>query len=63
VALTVAALAPAVAGCGGGGSSAACGPIRREPLDKAFLVHVLGSDTDVHYTTDPPTSGPHQPTP
>jgi hypothetical protein len=64
VVLAVAALVLAGTGCGGGGSSdAACGSIRREPLDKAFLVHVLGSATDVQYTTDPPTSGPHQPTP
>ena len=39
-------LAPAaVAGCGGGsGADGACGPITREALDPAFLVHVLGDD-------------------
>jgi hypothetical protein len=52
----------AAAGCGGSGSSGACGPIRREALDKQFLVHVFG-DAKVRYTSNPPTSGPHQPTP
>lgn len=47
------------AGCGDDGD-ASCGPILREALDPAYVVHVLGSDTDVHYTSDPPTSGPHQ---
>lgn len=51
--------------CGGGEGAAdgACGPILRESLDSAYLVHVLGTDTDVEYTSDPPTSGPHQPGP
>lgn len=62
------ALAPALlalgsAACGGGSDTASCGPIRREALDSAYLVHVLGTDTDVSYTSDPPTSGPHQPSP
>ncbi|MGH9275923.1 MAG: DUF3105 domain-containing protein [Acidimicrobiales bacterium] len=49
------------AACGGGdGSGDACGPITREALDSAYLVHVLGTATDVQYTSDPPTSGPHQ---
>jgi hypothetical protein len=49
------------AGCGGGGDdSAACGPITREALDSSYLVHVVGAETDVEYTSDPPTSGPHQ---
>src|SRR5690606_27589962 len=26
-------------------------------------VHVLGTETDVEYSSDPPTSGPHQPSP
>lgn len=57
-------LTVSVAACGGdGGSGAACGPIQREALDSAYLVHVLGDDTDVEYTSDPPTSGPHQPGP
>lgn len=59
----VAALAPTLLACGSGsGSDGACGPIRREALDPQFLVHVLG-DAPVEYTSDPPTSGPHQPTP
>jgi hypothetical protein len=57
----VAALVPALAACGTS-SHGACGPITREALDPQFLVHVLG-DADVQYTSDPPTSGPHQPTP
>jgi hypothetical protein len=58
----VAALATA---CGGddGSSAGPCGPILRESLDSAYLVHVLGADTEVEYTSDPPTSGPHQPGP
>jgi hypothetical protein len=51
-----------LAGCGGGSRAAGCGPIRHEALDPQFLVHVLGS-AQVEYTSDPPTSGPHQPTP
>jgi hypothetical protein len=48
-------------GCGDGGDdSSACGPITREALDSAYLVHVVGSGTDVEYGSDPPTSGPHQ---
>ena len=37
-----------------------CGPITREALDPAYVVHVLGNETEVEYTSDPPTSGPHQ---
>ena len=36
-----------------------CGPIVEEALDPGFLMHVLGEE-GVEYTTDPPTSGPHQ---
>jgi hypothetical protein len=54
-------------GCGSGtagsGGSGACGPIRREALDPAFLVHVLEDGPDLQYRSDPPTSGPHQPAP
>lgn len=48
--------------CRGGsdGGASACGPITRESLDPAYLVHVLGAATNVEYTSDPPTSGPHQ---
>ena len=42
---------------------AACGPIKTEPLDPNFLIHVLPGATGLHYRTDPPTSGPHQPAP
>jgi hypothetical protein len=52
------------AGCGAGdGDTGPCGPIAREALDSSYLVHVLGDDTGVEYTSDPPTSGPHQPGP
>lgn len=55
------ALLPALVACGPG-SDGACGPITREALDPQFLLHVLG-DAEVEYTSDPPTSGPHQATP
>jgi hypothetical protein len=61
----LAALALLLAACGDDGDSeagGACDRIRREALDPAFLVHVL-SEEGVRYTSDPPTSGPHQPTP
>lgn len=48
---------------GDGGASGDCGPIRREALATDYLVHVLGTDTNVEYGSDPPTSGPHQPSP
>jgi len=54
-----------LAGCGddgGSGAGGACGPIRRERLDPNFLQHVL-TDDGIVYTSDPPTSGPHQQTP
>jgi len=52
------------AACGGGGDDdGACGPTTREALDPAYLVHVVGSADEVEYTSDPPTSGPHQPGP
>jgi hypothetical protein len=50
-----------VAGWGGGDDeSGSCDPVAREALDSAYLVHVLGTETAVDYTSDPPTSGPHQ---
>jgi hypothetical protein len=59
----VVAAASLLAACGGGsGSEGACGAITREALDAGFLRHVL-SDDGVSYSTDPPTSGPHQPSP
>lgn len=42
---------------------ATCGPIVREALDPNFLIHVLPGAKGVHYRTDPPTSGAHQPAP
>ena len=59
----VAALGLGVAGCGGGDGRAACGPTTREALASAYLVHVLSDDQSVEYTSDPPTSGPHVPSP
>lgn len=51
----------AIAGCGSsGGGDDACGPVIRERLDPAYLVHVVGDGAAVRYTTDPPTSGPHK---
>src|SRR3546814_13099749 len=58
-----AALMGVLASCGTDDATASCGPIQREALDSAYLVHVLGTDTAVSYTSDPPTSGPHQPGP
>ena len=67
IAVATALLAGLLAGCGGGagGGSAAdgCDPVRSEPLDRQYLVHVLPGAPDPDYRTDPPTSGPHQPTP
>src|SRR5689334_17324299 len=55
-------LATVVAGCSGG-DEGSCGPVQREPLDRRFLQHVIGAGADVEYATDPPTSGPHTPSP
>jgi hypothetical protein len=63
VAPLLAVVAAAACGDGGSGATGACGPITRESLDPAYLVHVLGDADDVEYTSDPPTSGPHQPGP
>lgn len=53
-----------VGACGAGsGEEQACGPTTRESLDPAYLVHVLSDADDLEYTSDPPTSGPHQPGP
>ncbi|MGE3619201.1 MAG: DUF3105 domain-containing protein [Acidimicrobiia bacterium] len=54
-----------LAACGGddGSATGGCGRIAREALDPNHLVHVLGNATGVQYTSDPPTSGPHQPSP
>jgi hypothetical protein len=57
------ALALLGVGCRDSSGHDACGPVVRETLDPAHLVHVLGHATDVEYGSDPPTSGPHQPAP
>lgn len=64
-ALAVTLVTVAGAACGGDGAEAegGCGSIVREALDSAYLVHVLGTESAVDYTSDPPTSGPHQPSP
>ncbi len=41
----------------------ACGAVVREPLDERYLVHALPGAPEPRYITDPPTSGPHQPSP
>ena len=52
------------AGCGDdGGAADGCGPLLREALDPAYLVHVVDEDVEVEFTSDPPTSGPHKPSP
>lgn len=58
------ALLVVVAGCGGSDTrgSRGCGPVRREPLDPRS-VHLLPGAADPGYRTDPPTSGPHLPSP
>jgi hypothetical protein len=61
--ITVAPALALLAACADDGADGACGPITREALDPAYLVHVLGNAAGVEYTSDPPTSGPHQPAP
>ena len=54
----------ALGGCSDGSDAdGACGPTTRESLDPAYLVHVLDGAEGLEYTSDPPTSGPHQPGP
>jgi hypothetical protein len=55
----VALIALPLASCSSGGSSA-CGQAHTEPLNPN-LGHVIASGAEPHYTTDPPTSGPHTP--
>ena len=59
----VLALGLLAAACGSSSGSASCEPIIREELDPSSSVHVLPTATEVEYASDPPTSGPHQPTP
>jgi hypothetical protein len=60
VAIAVLAAAP-IASCSGADAAGACATPRREALDPN-LSHVLGTGAEPVYLTDPPTSGPHQPT-
>lgn len=49
--------------CGAGDTgSGGCGPVRREEVDTRS-VHVLPGAEAPEYRTDPPTSGPHLPSP
>ncbi|MEO9224139.1 MAG: DUF3105 domain-containing protein [Acidimicrobiales bacterium] len=55
-----------LSGCGGAsgrGASRACGPVIHEAFDTRSLQHVLPNASVPNYLTDPPTSGPHQPSP
>lgn len=63
-ALAVAGLLAAVGACGGDGGRTAgpCGAVQREPLDQR-AAHVLPGAPAPEYRTDPPTSGPHMPSP
>ena len=63
VALTIGALAGCTGRTEGTDSSNECGPITREALDPAYLVHIINAELPVDYTSDPPTSGPHKPSP
>lgn len=61
--VAVALVAGLLGACGDGGDGAGgCGPVRREPLDTR-AVHVLPGADPPEYRTDPPTSGPHLPSP
>lgn len=64
VAVAAATALGTLAGCGGdAGTAEGCGPILREALDSAYLVHLIDDSVPVAYTSDPPTSGPHKPSP
>jgi drug/metabolite transporter (DMT)-like permease len=66
LAVATALIVGLLAGCGsasGSGSAGGCQRVVTEPLDRQYLVHVLPGAPDPSYRTDPPTSGPHQPTP
>lgn len=53
-------LALVAGACGGQDGAGACGPVVREALNPSYLVHVLDAESAEQYTSDPPTSGPHQ---
>jgi drug/metabolite transporter (DMT)-like permease len=63
VVLLVALAGGLVACSSDGGADGACGPVQREALDSSYLVHVLPGSEPADYASDPPTSGPHQPSP
>jgi len=56
-------LAAGLGACGGGSGSSACAPVRFETLDRRSLIHVLPGAAPAIYLSNPPTSGPHQPSP
>ena len=59
----VVALLAGAGACGGDGAATGpCGAVQREPLDQR-VVHVLPGAPAPEYRTDPPTSGPHTPSP
>lgn len=65
VVVALAAFLLGLTACGGpgdGSDDAGCGPVRREPLDSRS-VHILPGADEPEYKTDPPTSGPHLPSP
>lgn len=49
---------PAVSGVPG---KSGCGQVIHEALDPGSTLHVLPGAKTPHYSTDPPTSGPHEP--
>lgn len=49
--------------CGDGDTTGGCSPRLREALDPAYQVHIIDDDIEVEYGSDPPTSGPHKPSP
>ena len=44
----------------GDADAGSCGPETQEPLDPGSVQHVLPGAPEPSYSTDPPTSGPHQ---
>ncbi|MGH9164000.1 MAG: DUF3105 domain-containing protein [Acidimicrobiales bacterium] len=62
--IALAALGPAACGKGGdgaGSAAAVCGTDTTETLDPGSAQHVLPGAPEPRYSTDPPTSGAHQP--